>query len=107
MRLKYSKTLRYTNIPNIQRASFFEPMGLDPLSKPSIVTAPKDAYRQKTINMELAKLTGIKGVPVPARPAQPQSPGRTKKVSPGRHKTKGWTMQGVVRLLLPSWNVGL
>ena len=31
--------------------------------------------------MELAKLTGIKGVPVPARPAQPQSPGRTKKVS--------------------------
>ena len=41
----------------------------------------EDAYRQKTINMELAKLTGIKGVPVPARPAQPQSPGRSKKVS--------------------------
>ncbi|CAK9040218.1 Protein ApaG [Durusdinium trenchii] len=42
----------------------------------------QDAYRQKTINMELAKLTGIKGVPVPARPAPPQSPGRTKKVIP-------------------------
>lgn len=42
----------------------------------------QDAYRQKNINMELAKLTGIKGVPVPARPAQPQSPGRTKKVIP-------------------------
>jgi len=56
------------------------------------VTAPKDAYRQKTINMELAKLTGIKGVPVPARPAQPQSPGRTKKVSWA--KNQGVTMQG-------------
>ena len=42
----------------------------------------QDAYRQKTINMELAKLTGIKGVPVPPRPAPPQSPGRTKKVIP-------------------------
>lgn len=44
---------------------------------------PKDAYRQKTINMELAKLTGIKGVPVPPRPAPPQSPGRTKKARAG------------------------
>lgn len=42
----------------------------------------QDAYRQKTINMELAKLTGIKGVPVPSRPAPPQSPGRVKKVIP-------------------------
>ena len=37
----------------------------------------QDAYRQKTIDMELSKLTGIKGVPVPNRPAAPQSPGRT------------------------------
>ena len=35
----------------------------------------QDAYRQKTIDMELAKLTGIKGVAVPNRPAPPQSPG--------------------------------
>mmetsp|Transcript_76598 Transcript_76598/g.183512 ORF Transcript_76598/g.183512 Transcript_76598/m.183512 type:complete len:466 (+) Transcript_76598:34-1431(+) len=42
----------------------------------------QDAYRQKTIDMELSKLTGIKGVPVPNRPAAPQSPGRTKKVIP-------------------------
>ena len=42
----------------------------------------QDAYRQKTIDMELAKLTGIKGVPVPNRPAPPQSPGRTKKAIP-------------------------
>ena len=42
----------------------------------------QDAYRQKTIDMELSKLTGIKGVPVPNRPAPPQSPGRTKKAIP-------------------------
>ena len=45
--------------------------------------------------MELAKLTGIKGVPVPPRPAPPQSPGRTKKAGQTTQPEMQMTTRGL------------